>query len=159
MIGVHHLLERPGLAHHEVVREHHGKGFVSHQMLGAQHRVAEAQGLLLPRERHGARIGEAFQQAVQLLGLLPRGQERFQLIGVIEMIFDHMLAPAGHEDELLDARLACLLHPVLDHGLVDNRQHLLWNCLGGGQESCAHPGDGKDGFTNWWCRHRATDDS
>ena len=41
---------------------------------------------------------------------------------------------------------ARFLNGVLDQWLVDNRQHLLGGCLGGGQESRAQSGNGKYGL-------------
>ena len=76
------------------------------------------------------------------------------------MVFDHMLAAAGDENELPDTRLARLFDGILDDGLVDHRQHFFGNGLGGGQKAGAHPRDRKYGFTNaLWCGHLKTDDS
>ena len=69
-----------------------------------------------------------------LLALAGEGIE--QLHGAVEMVLDDGLAPAGDEDELLDARRRRLLHGVLDERPVDDRQHLLRQHLGGRQ----HPG-------------------
>ena len=159
VIGVHHLLQRAGLADHEIVGKHHGERLVPHQMARAPDRMSQPQGFLLPGEGDRTCVGKTFQQAVELLGLFPGGQKRFQLIGVVEMILDHMLAAAGDEDELLDAGFARFLHAILDHRLVDDRQHFFRNRLGGGQKTCAHSGDGKYGFTNAGCGHGRTDES
>ena len=39
----HHLRHDGWCAHHQIVGQQHGKGFVAHQVFGAQHRVAQAQ--------------------------------------------------------------------------------------------------------------------
>src|SRR5580765_4235379 len=64
------------------------------------------------------------------------------------MVLDDVLAAAGDEDELLDSRFFRFLDRVLDHRLVDDRQHLLRHRLGRGQEARAHARDGKDGFAD-----------
>jgi hypothetical protein len=43
----------------------------------------------------------------------------------VEMVLDDRLVAAGHEDEVLDARLARLVDDILDHRTVDDGQHLL----------------------------------
>ena len=58
------------------------------------------------------------------------------------------LVAAGHEDEVLDARRPRLIDDVLDHGAVDDGQHLLRHGLGGRQEAGAETGDGEDGFAD-----------
>ena len=58
------------------------------------------------------------------------------------------LVAAGDEDEMLDAGRARLVDHMLDHGPVDDRQHLLRHRLGGGQKAGAETGDGEDGFAD-----------
>ena len=72
----------------------------------------------------------------------------FELIGVIEMVLDDVLAAAGDKDELLDPGFHRLLDRILDDGLVHDRQHFLRDGLGGGQEARSHAGDGQDGFAD-----------
>ncbi len=98
--------------------------------------------------------GSDLQQAVQFRRLVARFQERFQFIGMVEMILDHLLAAPGDEHELLDAGFAGLFDRVLDHRLVHDRQHFLGHRLGGRKEARPHAGDGKNGFANRLCdRH------
>ena len=62
------------------------------------------------------------------------------------MVGDHALVAAGDEDEMLDPRLARLVHHILQRRAVDDGQHLLRHGLGGGEESRAEAGDGEDSF-------------
>ena len=64
------------------------------------------------------------------------------------MVLDDVLAAAGDEDELLDARFHRLFDRVLDDGLVHDGQHFLRHRLGCGQETRAHAGDRQDGFAD-----------
>ncbi len=62
------------------------------------------------------------------------------------MVLDRILALAGDEDELLDARFARLLHGVLDEGFVDNGKHLLGYRLGRRQEPRTQPAHRQNRF-------------
>src|SRR3546814_625530 len=77
-----------------------------------------------------------------------RSHRLFEFEGDVEMILDRALAAPGDEDHLLDPRLARLVDRILDQRPVDDRQHLLRNRLGGGQEPGAETGNGKDGFAD-----------
>jgi hypothetical protein len=68
------------------------------------------------------------------------------------MVLDHLLVAAGDEDEMLDPRLAGLVHDVLDHRAVDDGQHFLRDRLGGGEEAGAETGDGKHSLADAWLR-------
>ena len=59
------------------------------------------------------------------------------------------LVAAGDEDQVLYPCLARLIHDVLERGPVDDGQHLLRHCLGGGQESRAETGDREDGLSKF----------
>src|SRR3977135_3646065 len=82
------------------------------------------------------------------------------------MILDHALVAAGDEDEMFDAGFPCLIDHILDQRLVDDGQHFLRHCLGGGQDAGAETGDRKNGFADfqwngdirekretWFCSH------
>ena len=64
------------------------------------------------------------------------------------MILNGAFVAAGDEDEMLDTGGACLIDDVLDHGSINNRQHLFGDGFGRGQKAGAKTCDGKDGFTN-----------
>src|SRR3546814_6089961 len=64
------------------------------------------------------------------------------------MVVESALSAARDEDELLDASGPRLFDGVLDHRLVDDRQHLLGDGLGGRKGSGAEPGDREYGLSN-----------
>src|SRR5690606_5531908 len=53
----------------------------------------------------------------------------------VEMILDHGLVAAGHEDEMLDSGLPRLVDDMLDHRPVENGQHFLGHGLGRGKKA------------------------
>ena len=84
----------------------------------------------------------------QLLDVALLLEQVLQLVVEVEVVLDRPLLAGGHDDDLLDAGGDRLLDRVLDHGLVDEGQHLLRLRLGGGQESGAPAGGGEDGFAD-----------
>src|SRR5207245_4972513 len=66
-------------------------------------------------------------------------EEVLELGCQVEMILDRALAASRDEDDLREPGVDRLLHHVLDRRDVDDRQHLLRNGLGGGQEARAEP--------------------
>ena len=58
------------------------------------------------------------------------------------------LAAAGDDDDLGAAGGHGLFDAVLDQRLVDQAEHLLGRCLGGGQKASAHAGGRKDSLAN-----------
>src|SRR3989454_7224233 len=86
-----------------------------------------------------------------------------QLEGGVEVVLDRTLAATGHDDDLRKARRHRLLDDVLDHRLVDQREHLFRLGLRRRQEPGAEPGGGEHGFANAHgpiippaCRRRST---
>jgi len=73
---------------------------------------------------------------------------RLELVGDIEMVLERALAAAGDEDHLLDPGFARFLDRILDQRPIDDRQHLLGNGFGGGEEAGAETGDRKDCLAN-----------
>ena len=117
------------------------EGLVADQITRAPHRMTEAKRHLLARETGlpGCRLHAL--QAGKLVVLAALRQRIIELEMDVEMIFDDRLVAAGDEDEMLDAGLARLIDHILDHRLVDDRQHLLGDGLGRGQETGAQTGD------------------
>ncbi len=87
----------------------------------------------------------------------PRARNVALLEGDVEMFDQRGLAAAGHETELFDSRRPRFFDRVLDQRLVDHGQHFLRDRLGGGQETRAETGDGKNGFTQLF-RHGVSPD-
>ena len=68
---------------------------------------------------------------------------------MIEVVFHGAFAAAGDDDDVLDARCDRLFDAVLDDGLVDQRQHLFGDDLGGGQKTRAQAAGGENNFANF----------
>ncbi len=62
------------------------------------------------------------------------------------MVLDHLLVPAGDEDDMLDSGLAGLVHGILHDWPVDDRQHLLGHCLVAGRNLVPFPATGITAF-------------
>ena len=80
----------------------------------------------------------------------------FQLISMVEMVFDRILAASGDEDHVFDPRLPRLIHRILDQRFIDNGQQFFRHGLRRGQKPRAKASDGENGFTNGL--HRALSD-
>jgi hypothetical protein len=81
-----------------------------------------------------------------------------EFVLAVEVVLDDALVAPGDEDEVFDAGRPGLVDHVLDHGSVDDRQHLLGHRLGRGQEPRTEAGDGEHGFadTSVGLWHRAS---
>ena len=110
--------------------------------------MAEAEGFLLACIAELARLRQPLGDRVKLGGLALDFERVVQLVAVIEVILDRRLAPAGHEDEMLDTGGACFLERILNDRLVHHRQHFLGHGLGGGQHPGAKTGHRKHGFAD-----------
>ena len=114
-----------------VIRQDHRERLVADKLLGHQHCVAQAELLLLANVGdlcHVADLAHAAQHLDVALGL----EQVLELVRMVEMVLDRPLLAAGDDDHLLDAGADCLLDAVLDHRLVDERQHFLGLRLGRG---------------------------
>ena len=65
------------------------------------------------------------------------------------MILDGLLAAPGDDQDLVAAGSHRLFHPVLDDGLVHQRQHLFGLSFGGGQKAGAQAGGWENGFADF----------
>ena len=144
---LHHLLHAGHRAVDDVVAEHDREGLVAHEVAGHEHRVAEAQGLPLAHVGDVDHVGDGAHllEQVRLAALL---QQLLQLVGDVEVVLDRVLAAAGDDDDVGEARRHRLLDHVLDDRLVDEGQHLLGLRLGGGEEARAQAGGGEDGLAD-----------
>ena len=131
----------------DVVGQEHRERLVADEVLGHEHRVAEAQLLLLA---HVGDLGEVADRAdlAQLLDLALLLEQVLQLVVEVEVVLDHALLRGGDDDHLLDAGGDGLLDRVLDHRLVHQGQHLLGLRLRGGQEPGAPAGGGEDSLAD-----------
>ena len=121
---------------------------VADQFARAPDGMAKAERHLLAGEAGLARPRLQPLQAGQLVVLAALRQRVVELELDVEMVFDDRLVAAGDEDEMLDAGLARLVDDILDDRPVDDRQHLLGDGLGGGQEPRAKTGDRKYRLAN-----------
>jgi xanthine dehydrogenase accessory factor len=142
-----HLEDRRHVRVDDVVSQHHGERLIADEIFGLEDRVAQAQGEFLPDVDDFEEIRDLPNQSEQIL-LAAVLEHSFELEGYVEVVFDGILAPAGDQDDLLDAGGLGFLDDVLNERLVDERKHFFWLRLGGRQETGAEAGRGKDGFAD-----------
>ena len=132
--------------------QHVGKqqreGLIADDLARAPHGMTKPQRRLLAREARLARVRQITQQQIELVLLAALFQRPLELELAVEVILDDSLVAAGHEDEVLDAGRARLVHDVLNHGAVDDGQHLLRHGLGGREETRAQPCNGEHGLAD-----------
>ena len=84
----------------------------------------------------------------ELVALAARLEKRLELDRHVEVILDGVLAAAGDQDDVVDARRHRFLDAVLDDRLVDQRQHLLGLRFGRREKTGAEAGGREHGFAN-----------
>ena len=141
LVKFHHLAHAAFFRLHDHVWQEQREGLVADDVAGAPDRMSEAHGNLLARvaDLAGFRLDALQHFELLRLSALLESLVEFELD--VEMVFDHRLVAPGDEDEMLDTRLACLVHHILDDGPVDDRDHLLGDGLGGRQEAGAQSRD------------------
>ena len=83
---------------------------------------------------------------VQEPDLAARLEEGFELDRDIEMILDRVFAPAGDQDDVVDAGRCGLFDAILNDRLVDEREHFFGLGLRGGKKARPKAGRGKHGL-------------
>ena len=130
------------------IREQDRERLVADDFARAPDGVAEAEGSLLAGEAGRAGGGKISHERV-VFGFFPTSLERvFEFVGIVEMILDDAFVAPGHEDEVLDSRLARFIDHMLENRSVDDGQHLLRDRFGRRQKARAKSGDGQHGFTD-----------
>lgn len=122
-----------GAAVKDDIRQDHHKRVVADYRAGAEDGVAQAQRLRLTHvhDGHARRAnGLHFRQQLALHALFQQG---FQLVGGVEVVFHRVLRGVRHQNNLFDPGGDDFVNDVLNHWLINDRQHLLWNCLCGRQ--------------------------
>ena len=118
MENVDQLLDRRRLRIDHVVAQDDGKRLLADELPRREHRVAEAERLAL------AHVGEVdhvrdLADFLELRPLAARFDERLELDRHIEVIFDRVLAAAGHENDVIGAGGDRFFDAVLNDRLVD----------------------------------------
>ena len=130
-----------------VVGEDDRERLVADEVLRHQHRMAEAELLLLADVGDLGEVGDRPDLA-QHLDVALLLEQVLELEGEVEMVLDRPLLARGDDDDLLDPGSHGLLDRVLDDRLVDQRQHLLRLRLRGGKEAGPPACRGEDGLSN-----------
>ena len=127
------------------VAQEHRERLGADVMARQVHRVAQTQLALLADIvdlRLVADVAHLLDQRM-LTGLV---EERLEFGIEVEVVLDRALAPAGDDQDVLDAALDRFVDHELKDRRVDDRQHLLGHGLGCGEESRPHAGGGDDGL-------------
>ena len=148
LVELDHRLHAALFRLHDHVGQQQRERLVADQFARAPDGMAKAHRHLLAGEAGLPRRRLQPLQAGKLLVLAALCQRVIELELDIEMVLDDRLVAAGHEDEMLDARLARLIHHILDDRPVDDGQHLLGNSLGGREEPRAETGDRENCLAN-----------
>ena len=124
---------------HEVVAQQHEERLSLDGLRSAQHRMAQALGVILVGKGH--RHGRGSVHRVGLLGLAARAQHVLKLLVNAKVGLDLRLLVRVDDDDLVDALgLERLLDHVLDDRLVEHREQLLGSSLGSRQKTGAEAG-------------------
>ena len=114
---------------------------------GDEHRVAQTERLALSDVREVDHVRD-LADLLELLFLAARFEKAFELDRDVEVILDRVLAAAGDQEDVVDARRDRFLDAVLDDRLVHQRQHFLGLRFGGREETRAESGGGEDSFSD-----------
>jgi len=109
--------------------------------------VAEPERLALAHVREVDHVGNLADLSEQFL-LAARLEKGLELDRDIEVILDRVLAAASDQDDVVDSGRNSLLDTLRADRLVDEREHLLGLCLGGGQEARTQSGSRENGLSN-----------
>src|SRR5437879_3063222 len=116
------------------IAEKNRERLVTHQIFCHQHRVSQAQRLLLPRVTHLHHVADPSHH--RGLFFLPFFfQKPLEGRRMVEVVFDGILSFSRHDDDVLDSGDHALFHHVLNLGFVDDRQHFLGLRFCGRQET------------------------
>jgi len=92
--------------------------------------VAQTEWFFLPDIADSSQCRDAAGDRQQFM-LSTALQSRIQFEAVVKVIFYRALAAACNDDDVFDPRRDGFFHTVLDDGLVNQRQHLLWDYFRG----------------------------
>jgi hypothetical protein len=127
------LLDHPLQAGLDSVMQHIGKEnrerLVTDKFPRAPHRMAQAEGGLLPGETRLACAGQIVRKQGKVGMPVTARQRMVKLEGNIEMVFDGAFVATCDKNEMFDAGSSCLVNNVLDNRTIDDWQHFLRDCL------------------------------
>ena len=98
-VHVDQLSQRRRIGIDHVVSEHHGERFLPDQHPRCQHRVAESERFALAHVAHIDQVRD-LADLFELIELAAAFQKRLELGRHIEVIFDRVLAAAGHQNQV-----------------------------------------------------------
>jgi hypothetical protein len=127
----------------EIVTEHDAERLVTHRRAGREHRVPEAQGLLLADAHDAGEPGER-PQRIGVTGLAASAKGVLELVRNVEVVLDGRLLATVHDDDVRESGAHRLLDDELEGRDVDDGEHLLRHRLGGGQKARPEAGGGDD---------------
>ena len=146
LLGDHRLEQRVALVD-DVVAEHDDERFLADVLGRHEHRMAEPGRDALAYEMDLGQLGRSADpgQPLEVALLL---QRRLDLGSAVEVVLDRALAAAGDDEDVGQAGAGRLFDDVFESGLVDDRQQLLRNGLGGGKETGAESRSGDDSLSD-----------
>ncbi len=143
---VHELADGGSVVEDDVVRKEDGERLIADEVARNEDGVAVAEALLLADERHGdlGGLADSFEEFL----FASRLEDALELKVVVEEVLDGALGAAGDHDDLVKAGGDGFFDDVLDDGAIKEREHLLGDGLGGGEEACAEAGGEDNGLAD-----------
>ena len=148
-----HLQETRLVGEDHIIRKYHGKRLIADRALRHQHCVSEALRFLLADGDEVDHLADTFHFGKKI-HLAALAEVTFQADGAVEVVEDRVLPLGSDDDQLVHSGVASFFDPILKNGLIDERQHLLRNDLGGREESGPETRAGKDTCPEWAHRGR-----
>ena len=130
---LHHLFQAGNFGVDHIIGQQYGKGLITYQFARGQHRVTEAERLLLAYVSDVDHVRDLAHNLKQI-ELFALFEHLFEFVTDVEVIFDSLLAAAGDHDDLIAAGSERFLDAILNDGFVHQRQHFFGLSFGYGQE-------------------------
>jgi hypothetical protein len=102
---------------------------VTDKLPRAPHRMAQAEGGLLPGETRLACAGQIVRKQGKVGMPVTARQRMVKLEGNIEMVFYRALVATRYKNEMFDPGSPRLVNNMLDNRTIDDWQHFLRDCL------------------------------
>ena len=101
---------------------------VPDEAAGGQDGMSQSPRAMLPHEMDVRQLGDGGHPFGDLLAALA-AEGILQLVGVVKMILDKALSPAGDHQDIGDPGGGGLFNDILNRGLVHDREHFLGHRL------------------------------